>query len=49
MLYYGYHLVNPHVQTGQNMYGKRGKGVFNAELRAAEVDPFDICHVVNEP
>ena len=50
MVYFGYHLVKPHVQTIQNMYGKGGYGVFKAELRAAEVDPrFDICRVVNEP
>ena len=30
MVYFGYHLVNPHVQVVQNMY---------AELRTAEVDP----------
>ena len=24
MVYFGYHLVNPHVQTVQNMYGKGG-------------------------
>ena len=31
------YLVNPHVQTVQNMYGKRGLRV---ELRPAQVDPY---------
>ena len=36
--------MNPHVQGVQNMYGKGGKGVFKAELRADVVDPnFKIC------
>ena len=34
-----WYVVNPHVQMVQDMYGKGGKGVFKAELRAAEVDP----------
>ena len=44
MVYFGCHLLNPHVQAVQNMYGKGVSGVFKAELRAAEVDPrFKIC------
>ena len=36
-------LVNPHVQTVQNMYGKGGLRVFKAKLWTAKVDPyFDI-------
>ena len=42
--------MNPHVQGVQNMYGKVGQGVFQAELQPAEVYPrFDLCRVVNEP
>ena len=42
--------MNPHVQRVQNMYSKRGKEVFEAELQATEVDPpLDMCRVVNEP
>ena len=32
-------MVNPNVQTVSNIYGKGGKWVLKAELRAAEVDP----------
>ena len=39
MAYFGCYLVNPNVQTFQNMYGKGGKWVLKAELQAAEVDP----------
>ena len=38
--YFGCHLVNPHVQTVQNMYGKGGQRVCKAELRPPEVDPY---------
>ena len=31
--------MNSNVKTVQNMYGKGGKGVLKAKLRAAEVDP----------
>ena len=40
MVYYKCYLVNPHVQTVQNMYGKGGKRVCKAELRPPEVDPY---------
>ena len=40
MVYFGYHLVNPHVQTVQNMYGKGGQRVCKAELLPPEVDPY---------
>ena len=40
MVYFGCHLVNPHVQTVQNMYSKGGVRVFMAELRTAKVDPY---------
>ena len=33
-------LVNPHVQTVQNMYGKGGKRVYKAELWPLKVDPY---------
>ena len=47
MVYFGWYLVNPHIQGIQNMYGKGGQGVLKAKLRAAEVDPrFNICRVV---
>ena len=39
MLYFGCLLVNPHVQAVQNMCGKGGLWVFQAELGAAEVYP----------
>ena len=32
MVYFGWHLVNPHVQPVQNMYGKGGSRVYKAEL-----------------
>ena len=34
------HILNPHVQTVQNMYGKGGQRVCKAELRPPEVDPY---------
>ena len=39
MVYFGYYLVNPHVQTVQNMSGKGGYRVLQAELGAAKVYP----------
>ena len=39
MAYIRWYLVNPYVQTFQNMYGKGWYGVSKAELRAAAVDP----------
>ena len=36
MVYFGYHLVNPHVLAVQNMYAKGGQRVFQAELGAAK-------------
>ena len=36
---YRRYLVNPHVQTVQNMYGKGVQRVLKAEFRAAQVDP----------
>ena len=50
MVYFLWYVVNPHVQTVQNIYGKGGEGVFRAELRpAAVVFHFDICRIVNKP
>ena len=40
MVYLKCYLVNPHVQTVQNMYGKGGKRVCKAELRPLKVDPY---------
>ena len=37
--YIRWYLVSPHVQVAQNMYAKRGKGVFEVELRAAKGGP----------
>ena len=37
---YRRYLVNPHVQTVQNMYGKGGQRVSKAELRPPEVGPY---------
>ena len=40
MVYFLWYVVNPHVQTVQNMYGKGGCRVPKAELRPPEVDPY---------
>ena len=40
MVYIGCHLVNPHVQTVQNMYGKGRKRGSKAELQPAGVAPY---------
>ena len=40
MVYFGYHLVNPHVQTVQNLYGKGGQRVSKTELWPLKVDPY---------
>ena len=39
MVYFGCLQVNPHIQAVPNMCGKGGWRVFQAELRAAKVDP----------
>ena len=39
IVYYRRYLVNPHVQTVQNIYGKGVQVVLKAELWAAQVDP----------
>ena len=39
MVYFECLQVNPHIQAVQNMCGKGGWRVFQAELRAAEVYP----------
>ena len=39
MVYFGCLQVNPHIQAVQNMCGKGGLRVFQAKLRADEVDP----------
>ena len=47
MVNFLWYVVNSHVQAARIMYGKGGSGVFKAELRAAEVDPyFEICRYV---
>ena len=40
MIYKRWYLVNPHVQTVQNMFGKGGYRVYKAELRPPKVDPY---------
>ena len=40
MVYCKCYLVNPHVQTTQNMYGKGGWRVCKAELWLLKVDPY---------
>ena len=40
MVYFRWYLVNPHVQTVQNMYSKGGERVCKAELRPVKVDPY---------
>ena len=44
MVYIAIHILNPHVQTDQNLYDKGGQRVSKAELKTAEVDPyFEYC------
>ena len=39
MVYFGCHLVNPHVQTAQNMYGKGGVRSLQGRVTAAQSWP----------
>ena len=39
MVYFGWYLVNPHVQVVQNMFGKGGYRGFKAKVQAPKVDP----------
>ena len=39
MVYIAIHILNPHVQKAQNMFGKGGYRVFKAELRTAKIGP----------
>ena len=40
MVYIAIHILNPHVQTDQNLYDKGGQRVSKAELWPLKVDPY---------